>query len=153
MNALTLLKEDHDRVKKMLAEGEQTTERAEKTRVELLERLKEFLVVHERIEEEVLYPALKKQPKSEDIAYEGFEEHHVVDEILAELEETPVDSPKWSAKFKVAKENIEHHIEEEEGEMFKMTRQLFDDDELEQMGTRMQEIKALAKQVEASSPA
>ncbi len=153
MNALTLLKEDHVQIKKMLADGEQTTERAEKTRTELFERLKGFLEVHERIEEEVLYPALKKKPKSEDIAYEGFEEHHVVDTIFEELEATPVDSPEWTAKFTVAKENIEHHIEEEEGEMFKMTRQLFSDDELEQMGTRMQEIKALAKQVEASSPA
>ena len=153
MNALTLLKEDHGHIKKMLADGEETTERAEKTRTELFDRLKSFLEVHERIEEEVLYPALKKKPKSEDIAYEGFEEHHVVDTIFEELEATPVDSPEWTAKFKVAKENIEHHIEEEEGEMFKMTRQLFDDDELEQMGTRMQEIKSLAKQVEASSPA
>jgi hypothetical protein len=153
MNALTLLKEDHDRVKKMLAEGEQTTERAEKTRTELYMRLKSDLQIHERMEEEILYPALKEQPKSEDIAYEGFEEHHVVDEIFAELEETPVDSPEWTAKFKVAKENLEHHIEEEEGEMFRLTRQLFSDDELEQMGMRMQEIKDLAKQVEASAPA
>ncbi len=153
MNAITLLKEDHERIKKMLADGEQTTERAEKTRAELFERLKDFLEVHERIEEEVLYPALKKQPKSEDIAYEGFEEHHVVDSILEELEATPVDSPEWTAKFKVAKENLEHHIEEEEGEMFKTTRQLFSDDELERMGQRMQEIKDLAKQVEATTPA
>ena len=153
MNALTLLKEDHVQIKKMLADGEETTERAEKTRTELFERLKSFLEVHERIEEEVLYPALKKKPKSEDIAYEGFEEHHVVDTIFEELEATPVDSPEWTAKFTVAKENIEHHIEEEEGEMFKLTRQLFSDDELEQMGMRMQEIKDLAKQVEASSPA
>jgi hypothetical protein len=153
MNALTLLKEDHDRVKKMLAEGEQTTERAEKTRTELYMRLKSDLQIHERMEEEILYPALKEQPKSEDIAYEGFEEHHVVDEIFAELEQTPVDSPEWTAKFKVAKENLEHHIEEEEGEMFRVTRQLFSDDELEQMGMRMQEIKDLAKQVAASAPA
>jgi hemerythrin-like domain-containing protein len=153
MNALTLLKEDHDRVKKMLAEGEQTTERAEKTRTDLYTRLKSDLQIHERMEEEILYPALKEQPKSEDIAYEGFEEHHVVDEIFAELEQTPVDSPEWTAKFKVAKENLEHHIEEEEGEMFRVTRQLFSDDELEQMGMRMQEIKDLAKQVAASAPA
>ena len=153
MNALTLLKEDHDRVKKMLAEGEETTERAEKTRTELYMRLKSDLQIHERMEEEILYPALKEQPKSEDIAYEGFEEHHVVDEIFAELEQTPVDSPEWTAKFKVAKENLEHHIEEEEGEMFRVTRQLFSDDELEQMGMRMQEIKDLAKQVAASAPA
>ena len=153
MNALTLLKEDHDRFKKLLADGEETTERAEKTRAELFDRLKSEITAHEQMEEEILYPALKEHPKSKDIAYEGFEEHHVVDEIFEELEQTPVDSPEWTAKFKVAKENLEHHIEEEESEMFKITRQLFSDDELEQMGTRMQEIKDLAKQVEAAAPA
>ena len=57
----------------------------------------------------------------------------------------------WAAKFKVAKENLEHHIEEEEGEMFRKARQIFSDDELEEMGRRMQEIKDLAKQVAATA--
>jgi hypothetical protein len=150
MDALTLLKNDHEMVKKMLAEGEETTERAEKTRTELFARLKGELEIHERIEEEVLYPALRDHPKSKDIALEGYEEHHVVDEILAELEMTPVSDETWGAKFKVAKENLEHHIEEEEGDMFKKARQIFSTDELERMGARMAEIKSLAKQVAAS---
>lgn len=152
MDALTLLKQDHKMVKKMLAEGEETTERAEKTRTELFARLKSELEIHERIEEEVLYPALRDHPKSKEIAYEAYEEHHVVDEILAELEMTPTDDPQWAAKFTVAKENLEHHIEEEEGEMFPKARQILSDEELEEMGARMAEIKQLAKQV-ASSPA
>lgn len=152
MDALTLLKQDHKMVKKMLAEGEETTERAEKTRTELFARLKSELEIHERIEEEVLYPALRDHPKSKEIAYEAYEEHHVVDEILAELEMTPTDDPQWAAKFTVAKENLEHHIEEEEGEMFPKARQILSDEELEEMGARMAEIRQLAKQV-ASSPA
>ena len=151
MDALKLLMEDHALVKKMLTEGEQTTERAEKTRTELFERLKSELLVHERIEEEVLYPALRDHPKSREIALEGYEEHHVVDMILGELEQTPVTDDTWGAKFKVAKENLEHHIEEEETEMFKKARQIFSDDELEDMGRRMQEIKDLAKQVAAAA--
>ncbi|MDP8905751.1 MAG: hemerythrin domain-containing protein [Chloroflexota bacterium] len=147
MNALTLLKEDHDRVKKMLAEGEQTTERAEKTRGDLFSRLKHDLEIHERMEEEILYPALKQHGESREIALEGFEEHHIVDTILSELEQTATTDETWTAKFKVAKENLEHHIEEEEGEMFKTTRQLFSDDELEQMGQQMQEIKRAAEQL------
>lgn len=150
MDALTLLKQDHAMVKKMLAEGEETTERAEKTRTELFARLKSELEIHERIEEEVLYPALREHPKAKEIAYEAYEEHHVVDEILAELEMTPTSSPQWLAKFTVAKENLEHHIQEEEGEMFTKSRQIFSDDELEEMGARMAEIKQLAKQVAAS---
>src|ERR671910_1406662 len=149
MDAITLLKDDHDRVKKMLAEGEETTERAEKTRTELFATLKAEMMLHERIEEEIFYPALKSHPKAKEIVLEGYEEHHVVDEIMGELEATDVTDETWGAKFKVMKENIEHHIEEEEGEMFKDARQVFDADELEQLGARMMELKQLGQQVEA----
>lgn len=153
MDALTLLEQDHAVVKKILAEGDETTERAEKTRAELFARLKSELDIHERIEEEVLYPALRANPKSKEMALEGYEEHHVVDEILAELEMTPTTDEHWGAKFTVAKENLEHHIEEEETEMFPKARKIFSKVELEKMGARMQEIKQLAKQVAASEPA
>jgi hemerythrin-like domain-containing protein len=147
MDALTLLKEDHDRVKKMLADGEKTTERGEKTRAELFERLKESLVAHESMEEQVLYPALKANPKAKELTLEAYEEHHVVDLVLEELEQTPVSDEQWGAKFTVAKENIEHHIDEEEGEMFKICREIFSREELDQMGAQMAEIQMGAKQV------
>jgi hypothetical protein len=150
MDAIALLKADHDKVKKMLAEGEETTERAEKTRTELFDTLKAEMMIHERIEEEIFYPALKSHPKARDIVLEGYEEHHVVDEIMGELEATPVTDETWGAKFKVMKENIEHHIEEEEGDMFKQARQVFDTDELEELGARMMELKQLGQQVMAS---
>jgi hypothetical protein len=149
MDALSLLKTDHDKVKKMLAEGEETTERAEKTRTELFDKLKEEMMIHERIEEEIFYPALKSHPKAKDLVLEGYEEHHVVDEIMGELEATDVTDETWGAKFKVMKENIEHHIEEEEGEMFKQARSVFDTDELEALGARMMELKQLGLQVGA----
>ena len=147
MDALSLLKADHDKVKKMLADGEQTTERAEKTRQELFDTLKAEMMLHERIEEEIFYPALKEHPKAKDIVLEGFEEHHVVDEIMGELEATDVTDETWGAKFKVMKENIEHHIEEEEGEMFTQARQVFETDELEQLGERMAELKQVGQEV------
>ena len=128
MDAIALLTADHDKVKKMLADGESTTERAEKTRTELFDTLKAEMMIHERIEEEIFYPALKSHPKAKEIVLEGFEEHHVVDEIMGELEATDVTDEAWGAKFKVMKENIEHHIEEEEGEMFKQARSVFDAD-------------------------
>jgi Hemerythrin HHE cation binding domain len=150
MNALSLLMDDHKRVKKMLTEGEETTERAEKTRAEIFDRLKEEMLIHERIEEEIFYPALKQHPRAKEIVLEGFEEHHVVDEIMGELEATDVTDEQWSAKFKVMKENIEHHIEEEEGEMFKQARSVFADGELEALGERMLELKKLGQQVGAA---
>ena len=149
MDAIALLKADHVKVKKLLADGEETTERAEKTRTELFNTLKSEMIIHERIEEEIFYPALKSHPKARDIVLEGYEEHHVVDEIMGELEATDVTDETWGAKFKVMKENIEHHIEEEEGDMFKQARQVFDTAELEELGARMMELKQLGQQVEA----
>ena len=141
MNAMTLLKEDHQKVKKMLAELESTTERGVKTREELFTKVKQELVVHEAIEEEIFYPALKEHPKTKEIALEGYEEHHVVDTVMAEMEGIAYDDEQWGAKFTVMKENLEHHIEEEEGEMFKQAKQVFDEDELVQLGEYMEARK------------
>jgi len=145
MDALSLLNEDHRKVKKLLAELEKTTERGVKARTELFATIKGELTVHETIEEEIFYPALKGHPKAKDIVLEGFEEHHVVDLLMSELEEMDVDDDQWGAKAVVMKENIEHHIEEEEGEMFKAARQVFDRDELEDLGRRMEQRKRSAQ--------
>jgi hypothetical protein len=141
MDALTLLKDDHDKVRKLLEQGESTTERGIKTRQELFARIHEELQVHEAIEEEIFYPALKQHAETKEIVLEAYEEHSVVDTILGELKETPVDDETWGAKFTVMKENLEHHIEEEEGEMFTKARDLFDREELEALGRRMEQRK------------
>jgi hypothetical protein len=137
MDAIQLLKDDHEKMKKLLSEAEQTTEQAVKTREELFTTIKEELTVHETIEEEIFYPALKDHPKTKEIALEAYEEHHVVDMVMAEIEGVAFDDETWAAKFKVMKENIEHHIEEEEKEMFKQARDAFEQQELEDLGARM----------------
>jgi len=141
MDAMSLLKDDHQKVKKMLSELESTTERGVKTREELFTKVKQELVVHEAIEEEIFYPALKNHPKTKEIALEAYEEHHVVDMVMAELEGVAYNDEQWGAKFKVMKENLEHHIEEEEGEMFKQAKEVFDEDELVQLGEYMKARK------------
>ena len=147
MDAFKMLEEDHEKVKKLLSEADDTTERGVKTRQELFAKIKQELLVHERLEEELLYPALKEHDKTKEVSLEGYEEHHVVNEIMAELEETPVDDEKWAAKFSVMKENIEHHIEEEEDEMFKKGRQVLDKEQIEALGDRMEARK---KELQAS---
>jgi hemerythrin-like domain-containing protein len=137
MDALTMLEEDHAKVKDLLNQLESTTERGVKTRTELFATIKGELALHETIEEEIFYPALKSHPKAKDIVLEGYEEHHVVDMLMGELEGMDVTDENWGAKAKVMKENIEHHIEEEEGEMFTKARQVFDRSELEDLGERM----------------
>lgn len=154
MDAIRLLTDDHDALKKLLEQGDQTTERGVKTRTDLLQRIKTELTAHEVIEEEIFYPALKEHPKAKELVLEGYEEHHVVDTVMAELEQTPVDDEVWGAKFTVMKENIEHHIEEEEGEMFPQARQVFDADELKALGERMSARKdQVLQDPESAAPA
>jgi hemerythrin-like domain-containing protein len=144
MDAIQLLKADHDKVKRLLTELESTTERGVKTRTELFATIKGELTLHEIVEEEIFYPALKSHPKAKDIVLEGYEEHHVVDLLMGELEALDVSDEAWGAKAVVMKENIEHHIDEEEGEMFKQARQVFDAQELDDLGSRMEARKASA---------
>ena len=145
MDAVKLLKDDHDKVKKILEDLDSTTERGVKTREELFATIKGELTVHEIIEEEIFYPALKEHPKAKDLVLEAYEEHHVVDMVMAELEGLDVSDETWGAKATVMKENVEHHIEEEEGEMFAKARQVFDRQELEDLGARMAARKESAQ--------
>ena len=138
---IALLKKDHRRLEALLDRLEHTTERAAKSRPAMLETLKALLVPHELAEEKVLYPALKPHRESRDIVLEGYQEHHVADILMDELERLPPDDERWGAKVKVLKENIEHHIEEEEDDMFKTARSVLDRDELEAIGVRIEEIK------------
>jgi 23S rRNA A2030 N6-methylase RlmJ len=133
MDPIKMLKQDHDEVKALF----EKLERAEVTRADGLEQLRQKLDMHETIEEEILYPALKEHAKTKAITLEAYEEHHVVDMVMAELEATPVDDETWAAKLTVAKENVEHHIEEEEDQMFKQARQVMDETELGALGDRM----------------
>lgn len=145
MDALTLLEDDHRKVKKLMSEIEKTTERGVKTRQELFTKLVDELTIHEEIEERIFYPEVKDRAESKqlkELVTESYEEHHFVDTVKAEIEGTPFEAEEWAAKFKVMKENIEHHAdEEEEGKMFPKVRKVFSREELEDMGTRMQELK------------
>ena len=145
MDAVTLLKDDHDTLKKILNDLDSTTERGVKTREELFTRVRRELEVHEAIEEEIFYPALKEHPKAKDLVLEAYEEHNVVDMVMAEIQDTPYDDETWGAKLTVMKENIEHHIEEEEGEMFPQAREVFERSELQELGDRMAERKRSAQ--------
>jgi hemerythrin-like domain-containing protein len=137
MNAIELLENDHKKMKKLLGDLEDTTRRAAKTREELFEKIRTQLTAHETIEEEIFYPALKEHPKAKDLVLEGYVEHHVADLIVNELATAPTTDEEWGAIAKVLRETIEHHIEEEEGELFKVARQVLDADQLANLGDRM----------------
>jgi hypothetical protein len=149
MDALELLKQDHEKVSGIFEKLEPTTENAVKTREELFAKLKNELDVHARIEETIFYPAIKEAEETHDITLEAYEEHHVVKQLLAELEALPVTDETWAAKLKVLQENVEHHVEEEEGEMFKKTRKVLSQEQLDQLGARLEAAKKEEKRAAA----
>jgi iron-sulfur cluster repair protein YtfE (RIC family) len=141
MNAFELLKQDHKKVAGIFEKLEPTTERAEKTREELFTQLKQELTVHTTIEEQIFYPAIKDADETHEITLEAFEEHAVVKQLLSELEADPKDTEEWKAKLTVLKENVEHHVEEEETEMFPKAKKVLSAEQIEELGTRMEAAK------------
>jgi len=150
MNAFALLKADHEKVAGILENIEGTTERAAKGRDDLFARLKVELDLHAMIEEEIFYPALEDTDEAREITLEAYEEHRLVKQLLAELEAEPKDTEEWTAKFMVLKENVEHHVEEEEGELFKKARQALSEEEIETLGQQLQDAKQQNKAAAAS---
>jgi hemerythrin superfamily protein len=136
------LKRDHEAVKQLLTRIEKASEEAGQGRERLFEELKAALTAHSRAEERVFYSALKAEEETKDVALEGVEEHHVVDVLLREIDRLAADSERWKAKFTVLKENVEHHVEEEEQEIFKKARQLLDADKAEALGEKFVKEKS-----------
>lgn len=141
MNAIELLKNDHEKVSTILDKLEPTTERAVKTREDLFARLKEELDLHAHIEERVFYPALERESETRALTLAAYEEHHLVKILLREIDELPVDSEQWTAKFKVLRDNVQKHVEEEEKEIFVKARQALSVEQLDELGTQLEEAK------------
>jgi len=139
-NAVTMLEEDHGRLRRLLSELTNSTDRATTRRVELVREIEQEIKTHAQIEEEIFYPAFKKAAKKEDkeLFYEATEEHHVVDMVLPALKAANPKSPEFQAKAKVLKDLIEHHAEEEETEMFPKARRIFGAAKLIELGNLMQ---------------
>jgi hemerythrin-like domain-containing protein len=155
MDAITLLKDDHKLVRRLLEDLEKTTARGERKRRDLLSRIAANLKAHTTIEEEIFYPAFKEAgQKSDDdkMYFEALEEHRAAgDLVLPDLLNTEVTSEKFSGRAKVLKELVEHHADEEEKEMFPRAKKLLSRDELSELGERLQQRKAeLLSQARAS---
>lgn len=138
---IALLKQDHKKVsalfKKLLAKKEPTTSERE----QLFKELNTELTVHAEIEEKLFYPALKNAKQTHDIVLESYEEHHLVKFTLHELEHDPKNTEEWKVKLIVLKEGIEHHVGEEEGDMFIKAERILDTEEKLKLGQDMKRMK------------
>ncbi|WP_411566670.1 hemerythrin domain-containing protein [Pseudomonas orientalis] len=155
MNAIDLLKADHERVKTLLTQLSESTERGVKKRTDLLAKLEMEITLHTKLEEEILYPAFRKAGgKEQDIMYhEAKEEHRTVDSlVLPDLKNTDPASTEFSGRVKVVKELLEHHIEEEETEMFPQAKKLLGKAMLDDLGAEMEAMKGAYKKAMTSKP-
>jgi len=137
-NAMTLLKEDHQKVKELFDKFEDTKSSGSKARI-VTPAIRE-LKVHATVEEELFYPALRQKMEDEEgILEEADEEHHVAKVLIAELEKMNGSEDHWEAKFTVLSESVRHHIKEEEGDMFKKAKKT--DIDFEILGNQMANLK------------
>ncbi|HEX8129996.1 MAG TPA: hemerythrin domain-containing protein [Pyrinomonadaceae bacterium] len=148
MDAFELLKNDHAKVSSLFDRIEPATDAA--TRQQLFTQLKQELDLHAHVEETILYPALKAAAETRDITEEAYEEHQEVKDLLAELEATPPDSEEWSDMILELRENVEHHVEEEEGEMFTKAREVLSAQQINEIGAQMSAEKQQKQKAAAS---
>ncbi len=149
MNAIELLKSDHDTVERLFQKVKADTEGD--THKELFNQIKAELDVHTHIEETIFYPRLKQESELEDIVLEGIEEHHQAKMFLRELARLSDDSEKFEPKLKVLMEDITHHVQEEEGKMFIDVQKVIDAAELEKLGAEMEKEKRNFKKSQSAS--
>jgi hemerythrin-like domain-containing protein len=140
-----LLEKDHNQVKDLLEKLQDTSDSAVKTREKLFLQLKKEILPHLKAEEKTLYPALKEEKDSRRKAMESIEEHHVTELVLHELDQLGKNEEHWAAKFEVFKELVEHHIEEEEEEIFSFAEEVLDEESIDQIMKSFQEEKEKIK--------
>jgi iron-sulfur cluster repair protein YtfE (RIC family) len=136
-DALEILVLEHRRFEALLAQGTATTERARKGRRQLLDTLASELTAHERMEEQVLYPALLSYSHTRETLTEGHHEHDSAEAIVKELEAISTGDPQWAVRFRVLTENLQHHIDHEEKHLFPIARGLFSREELRDLAEQM----------------
>ncbi len=139
MNAIDLLTQQHREVEELFEKFETSGEGATKTRERVCQQIGDALAVHATIEEKVFYPE-SKQANTEELLRESVEEHLAMKKLLADIIASDLDDPQFEAKMKVLKEQVLHHVEEEERELFPLVSKSCSTEELDDMGSRMEEL-------------
>jgi hemerythrin superfamily protein len=141
MDIFDVITTDHEKVKKILDQMQHTTPRGGKRREQLLHSLSESLLPHMYAEEQYFYQILLDETDEKELSFEAIEEHRAAKMVFADLQEAAPDDPRWAARCKVLKELIEHHIEEEESEVFEVAREVFEGERVASAAKRFKEMK------------
>ncbi|WP_174185068.1 hemerythrin domain-containing protein [Nocardia barduliensis] len=144
-DAIVLLREDHKVIRKLFREFEKAGENAVETKGKVVNKIIEALTVHTYLENECMYPEVRKLvPELEDDILESYEEHHVADVLVTELAMMKPDDEHFTAKATVLIESVDHHIDEEENDWFPKVRERLGRKQLQEIGARLQELRKKA---------
>lgn len=141
MNVLDILKSDHESVDRLFSDIQATSSADKAKREKLFGTLKEMLIKHAHAEEKVFYPPLHEKQQAHDIVEEGIHEHHSMEERIQRMASIPADSDDWMDEVAGLKECVQHHVHEEESEIFPKARQLLGEQALDDMAGKVQEAK------------
>jgi hemerythrin superfamily protein len=148
LDIYSLLRQDHQRVKELFEQIEATEPNGGGKRETVFGAIKKELMVHKEAEESTFYAALSVLPEMSDRIEEAMEEHVDVEELLQELDETDTGSDAFMAQLAELREEVEHHVSEEENEIFPRARELLTEEQADSLAREMQTQK---QRLEASS--
>jgi hemerythrin superfamily protein len=152
MNVLRILKKDHSAIKSLCNRFTRTGKSSHEKRIELFEQIRREIQIHSRAEEEIFYPAIKalNGTESRRLVSEALKEHRDVDQLLTQISRLKPTDKNFEEKMETLFENVDHHIDEEEGEFFQFVEENCSPEQLEDLGRQIEERKrALDRQMAA----
>jgi hemerythrin superfamily protein len=142
MNVLELLKQDHDNVKNLFEKFERTGKSSAERRSELFSQIRLELILHSRVEEEIFYPALKSHNgEGRKLVGEALREHKDIEELLRQLMHVQIQDPRFDDRFAALMEDVEEHVDQEEGQIFQFAKENCPEDQLEEMANEIEDRK------------
>lgn len=138
MKATMVLKRDHQTVSGLFRDFERLADDDIAGRRPLVDRIRQELDVHTRLEEELFYPELERVPEAADLIAEARTEHQLVKDLCAEIVRLDPNDIDYVAKVEVLRENVDHHVEEEESEIFPLAKKHLSGDRLEKIGDQLE---------------
>ena len=147
MNVLELLKEDHSNVESLFEKYDRTGKSSQEKKTELFEKIRRELQIHSRAEEEIFYPALKAlNGEGRRLVSEALKEHRDVDELLTQISRLKPCDKNFDDKMETLIENVGHHVQEEEGEIFRFAEENCSEGQLEELGQQIEDRKKTLNQ-------
>ena len=151
MNVLKILKKDHSNVQNLFGKFDRAGKSAYEKKADLFEKIRRELQLHSRAEAEIFYPALKAMNgEGRRLVSEAVKEHNDIDELLTQISRLKPTDKNFDEKVETLIENVDHHVEEEEGEIFRFAEENYSADQLEELGQQIEKRKKTLDQLMAA---